>query len=238
MTQDKSQLKVPTTHSYTTMTLYPAILTDSPELLAQQLELAQQFLEVDTVQIDIIDGFFADNLTITPTELTEYEFGELQLDLHFMTEEPLDFLYETRDVKDLLPIRMLIAQVERLSSQADFLREARVENWKAGLSLDLFTPLDAVDPESWEALDCIQIMGISAGFQQQKFHPQALVTLEAVAKKVASLDRSIEIIVDGGVTLDQVIKLAQLGATGIAVGSSLWNASDPILQAEELSSIV
>lgn len=208
------------------MILYPAILSDSPDLIAEQLELSQLSEEVETVQIDIIDGLFAENVTVTPSDLVGQEFGDLTLDFHLMTEEPLDFVYEARDYKDELPIRAIIAQVEHLSNQPDYLKDVRNQEWKAGLSLNLFTPIDAIDPESWEFLDIVQIMGIEAGFQGQTFHPSALDTIREVAKKISQLDKNVEIIVDGGVTLQLIDRLREFGVTGVAVGSGLWQASD------------
>jgi ribulose-phosphate 3-epimerase len=208
------------------MTVYPAILSDSSEVVAQQLELAQFSDDVETVQIDIIDGWFADNVTVTPTDLVGLDFGELTLDLHLMTEEPLDFVYEARDSKKDLPIRAIIAQVEHMSNQADFIKDVRNQEWKVGLSLNLFTPIDAIDLESWEYLDAVQVMGIEAGFQGQTFHPTALDTIREVAKKVGQLDRPIELIVDGGVTLELLGRLQELGVSSVAVGSGLWSAPD------------
>jgi ribulose-phosphate 3-epimerase len=208
------------------MTVYPAILSDSPEVVAEQLELAQFSDDVEVVQIDIIDGWFADNVTVTPTDLVGQEFGELAIDLHLMTEEPLDFVYEARDCKESLPIRAIIAQVEHLSNQLDFLKDVRNQEWKAGLSLNLFTPIDAIDEESWEYLDIVQVMGIEAGFQGQTFHPAALDTVRELAKRVARLERPVEIVVDGGVTLDLIGRLQELGVSSVAVGSGLWRAPD------------
>ncbi len=56
------------------MTLFPAILTDSMTVLAQQLAVASECSVVETVQIDIIDGLFADNITVTPADCATQDF--------------------------------------------------------------------------------------------------------------------------------------------------------------------
>ncbi len=218
--------------------LFPAILTDSLAVLAQQLTVASKCSEVAAVQIDIIDGLFADNITVTPADCATQDFGELQVDFHFMTEEPLDYLYEAKEYAKTLPIRTLIAQVERLSSQADFLHDAHAYHWKAGFSLDLFTPLSAIDAESWETLDVVQIMAIEAGFQGKAFHEHAFEMLAKVAQKVAATERPIEIIVDGGVRPEHFLQLEELGATGVAMGSAIWSAPDSSAALDHLVSIL
>lgn len=215
------------------MTVFPAILSGDLAVVSQQLEQVITTDLVTTAHIDVIDGFFADTTTITPSDLVGQNFGELDLDLHLMTEEPLDFVYEIKDVKQHLPVRSIIAQVERLSNQAEFIRAVKVEGWKVGLALDLFTPVEAIDPESWRELDTVLVMGVEAGAQGQQFHTHALSTLLTVDERLqlqkqletqASDPRQPELIVDGGITTALLAQLKNHGATGVAVGSALWQA--------------
>ncbi|HKY73932.1 MAG TPA: hypothetical protein VJ246_01315, partial [Patescibacteria group bacterium] len=57
--------------------IYPSILTDSPSLVQKQLNLVLGL--VQGVQIDIIDGEFADNTTVTPVDLQTLTFGSLSV---------------------------------------------------------------------------------------------------------------------------------------------------------------
>lgn len=207
------------------MKIYPAILSDQPMEIKQQLAKAAAVKAVKLIQFDIIDSYFADNVTVTPTDLNQFELKDKQIDLHFMTHEPLDTLYETRNCQDL-PIRSVIAQVEKMSSQKHFIKEAKNEDWQPGLSLDLFTPLSAIDQASWTQLDVLQIMAIQAGFQGQKFNFLALEKLQQAAEFIAERNLAIELIVDGGVKLDNVVAVARAGADAVSVGSGLWQAED------------
>ena len=123
------------------MKIYPSILTHDLEVAQEQLALSQELSGVDTVQFDVIDGYYVDNLTLAPTALAELEYGELKVDLHLMVNEPLDFVYEARDMAKQLPVRAIIAQIERMSDQMSYVEEVRRNNWQVGLSLDLYTPL-------------------------------------------------------------------------------------------------
>ncbi len=207
------------------MKFYPAILSDNQAVIEKQLTQTLAMEDIDTIHFDILDGYFADNLTITPADLTRFDFADKQIDLHLMTYEPLDALYETRDYPDL-PVRSVIAQVEKLSYQATFLKDAKNENWQAGLALNLFTPLEEINNESWENLDILLIMGIEAGFQGQKFNFSALEKVQAAAELVEERQLPVEILVDGGVKLDNIIAIAEAGADSAAIGSSFWQAAD------------
>lgn len=206
------------------MNIYPALLSDSRSQLQQQIDKVKDIEGISVVQVDIIDGKFADNLTVTPADLPDLDWGELELDLHLMTEEPLDYVYELKDVKDSLPIRAVIGQVERMSNQSHFLEDVQKEGWQPGLSIDLFTPLEAIDEEALRFVKVLQIMGIEAGFQGKEFNSLALEKIAKLSKPAK--EAGVEIIVDGGVNLKTIGTIAKNGADSVAVGSLLWKSDD------------
>lgn len=221
------------------MNIYPALLSDSRAELQQQLdrvlsEAADKSIE--TVQVDIIDGKFAENLSITPADLPDIEWGELSIDVHLMTEEPLDYVYELIDYKDQLPIRAVIAQVERMSNITHFLEDVQKNGWLPGVSFDLHTDLNELEAEQLRFIKVIQLMGIEAGFQGQTFQPAVLSKIKQLAQACKTLE--IELLVDGGVNAESISSIAAAGATGVVVGSALWQSasiSDTIDTLQQLS---
>jgi len=107
------------------MNLYPTILTSSMATAEEQLALIKDNPKINVVQVDIIDGLFSDNLTIIPTDLVFMDFGDLKLDLHLQVEEPMDTFLEIESLANDLPIRSVIAQIERMTYQEDFLLEVK-----------------------------------------------------------------------------------------------------------------
>lgn len=208
------------------MKLYPSILTGSVTEAQEQVVWASSFDQIRTVQVDIIDGQFVDNETVTPTDLIEVDFGELSIDLHLLTEEPLDYVYETIEHKDAFTARSIIGQVERMSSQEDFVNTVKKNEWQVGLSLDLFTPFDAIEEASWAQLDIVQLMSIEAGFQGKEFHPTAFEKIRQLVALRKSLGRKFEIIIDGGVKPALLSKLEKAGVDSVVVGSGLWESQD------------
>lgn len=217
------------------MNLYPSILTSSTDEYQQQLSLVLDSGVVGVVQVDIVDGDFAENLTITPLDLVGIDHGGLELDFHLMTEEPMDYVRELVSIKEDLPIRAVISQVERMSFPKNYLEEVKSQGWKVGLSLDLYTHTSAIDKDIWNELDIIQLMTIEAGFQGQQFNQSALKKIAEI-KKLAKKD--LEIIIDGGVKINHASILEKNQVNGVTVGSGLWQADDPIVALQQYSQLM
>lgn len=209
------------------MQVYPSLLTDDEATFKHQLELVKGWPQISVVQVDVVDGLYADNLSLNPIDLTVFEFADKKIDFHLMSVEPVEELVELKNLKDHLPIRSVMAQVEKMSSQAEFIQSVKAEGWQVGLSLNLYTPLEAIDDQSWPELDQVQLMGIRAGFQGQEFNPAVLAEVERVVSWREQHHLNFEIIVDGGVKLDTVALLKKVGVDSVAVGSGLWQAPDP-----------
>lgn len=227
-----------------TIQLIPTILQSDLEEVRRQVNLAQQIPGVSLVQIDIMDGQLTEERSISLTDLTEVEFGDLKLDVHLLTEEPMDFVWELIEFKDYLPIQSVTAQIERMSHQADYLEELRKHDWQAGLSLELATPIEEIDPASFADTQIIQLMAIQLGSQGQTLNPLVYDRLDELSKVIAALPKSDihdtppAIWVDGGVRPTNLAQLKAHGATGVTVGSHLWRATDTIeayRQLQELS---
>jgi len=218
------------------MHLYPALLTDSVTTFVDELESVKDSSLIERVHVDIIDGNFVDNITLTPLDLSVIEFGGLGIDFHLMVEEPMDVVFECEAIREYLPIQRIIGQVERMSSQADFLHEVRRNGWQAALGLDIYTPLEAIDDDSWSELDAILLMGIEAGHQSQIFNIHVLEKAKEIRAQHPHGKR-INILLDGGVKTTNLGKILQSGADEVAVGSALWKSKQPLQVIEELFEI-
>ncbi|MEA2056219.1 MAG: hypothetical protein U9O78_00675 [Patescibacteria group bacterium] len=209
------------------MKIYPTILTDSIAVCQQQVREVSSVAEIETVQIDVIDGHYVDNLTVTPADLVEVNFFDLSLDFHLMVEEPLNHLYEILEFKDQLPARAVIAQIERMTCQSEFIKDVKKNGLKPGLSLDLFTPLEALDYETWNSeLEVIQLMAVEAGHQGQEMQPLLFEKLQKLKRLMQEYSVNWEIVVDGGVKITNVKRLEEAGVEAVSVGSQIWRAED------------
>lgn len=207
------------------MTIYPAILTQSRKEVLEQAGQLLPIEDIETIHVDILDGSLVDNLTITPLDLAEIDFDRFTLDLHLMTDEPLDYVYEVVSLPQPgMNLRAIIAQVEHLSGQLALVEEIKKHEWKAGLSLDFHTPLDAIDDNVWEKLDIIQLMAIEMGYQDQPFQMGIFDKLVELKQELKLRNLKPEIIIDGGVDPKNAKNLKTAGVDSISVGSYIWQA--------------
>lgn len=213
------------------------VLTGNLELAKKQIELAKNSNLLEAIQIDIVDGIFADNHTFTPQDLVDIDFGNLQIDFHFMTEEPMDYVWELEEYCRHLPIRAVFGQIEKMTYQEAFLEEVKKQEWRAGLALNLYTPIESIDDNSWEWMDAILLLGVEAGASGQEQNSFLFEKIKTVRQKILK-NEPMKIFVDGGVNSQNVTKLQTSGIDGVTVNSAFNNALNYKQAVEEFLSYV
>lgn len=210
------------------MQLTPTLLCGDINTFQTQLNLVQDFTEVPAIQVDVIDGLYADNVTITPADLAlaELDFGDLKLDYHLMTEEPMDYVWELLEHQPQLPVRAVYGQIEKMSNQENFLEMVQKQGWQAGLALNLYTPVSSIDEAAWEWLDGVLLMAVEAGEQGQVFQEQIFAKIAELKKLAEAKNHPLEIVIDGGVKMAHLAKLKAAGVSQAAVGSALFAVAD------------
>jgi ribulose-phosphate 3-epimerase len=201
------------------MQIYPSILTQSLELAQKQLDLVSG--NVATVQIDIIDGVYAPVKTITMQDIAELHPEKLTYDLHLQTADPVKHLDTWISSSQT---RAIYGQIEQMPSQQQFLQRIHALDIKAGLSVDLLTPVSLIDMNALKHLDVLQIMSIYAGTQGDVFQDGTVEKIREARVLIDTHHLSCELIVDGGITPETWKQCKQAGADSASVGSFLWKA--------------
>jgi ribulose-phosphate 3-epimerase len=202
--------------------IYPAILSDSPEFVQSELERFSRLNpRPQAVQIDIIDGQFTDNITIETGVVNELTTFGIPIDLHLMTVEPIEQLEEIWGNRQ---IRTIIAQIERMSSVTQFVSAVGEGGWHAGLSLDLYTPVETLADENLDGITVVQVMGGEAGVQHQELDQRVLQKISELAEWRVEVEAKFAIFVDIGVTEETASLLYKAGADGLMSGSYLQGA--------------
>lgn len=204
------------------MKIIPALLESDVDALVDKLTLVTDDARLDTVQVDVLDGSLSPRLTVTPYDLCQIDWTGLHVDFHLMTQDPLDYVWELAAQGSSIPVRAVAGHVERMSEQAAFLQAIRDRGWKAGLALDLDTPLDSVDDGAWSLLDQLVLLAVPLGQQGQNFDTHVLKKLHELADFLREARLTPEIMVDGGIKPAELGQLAAHGVTAAAVGSFLW----------------
>lgn len=195
--------------------IIPSILTNDPAELRRLVSLCEGVVE--RVSIDIIDGKFADNRTLTPDVLGEIE-TDLKIDFHLMVDEPINWVERcVRGQAD-----RIIGQVERMTDQIEFVGKVQEVGAKVGLALDLATPVSQVDSTILTNLDVILVMSVPAGFGGQKFHQ---IALDKINELIEIRTRDVSpytIHDDGGITLQSIYNVHKIGADEVSVGRKIF----------------
>lgn len=218
--------------------IVPAIIPTSRKDLEDKL--AQLSGLCEEVQIDIVDGVFAGPPSwpyVTDAREPEQmlkdgellpKAGEFRFEIDLMSADPESVagvwigLGATRltvhsESTRFIP-RFLESTRELYGHDAEFTPGLL----SLGLSIGIETDLALIEPHLRKT-DYVQFMGIrKIGHQGEPFDTRVLAKMRAFRNRYPT----IEIQVDGGVTLQNAATLLDAGVKRLVVGSALWKAPD------------
>lgn len=211
----------------------------SPSLMCMDLARFQEqiaFIDqhADYFHIDIMDGHFVPNLTLSPFFVGQVKkLASKPLDCHLMVTRPQDYIGElARAGADYITLHP-----ETLNGQAfRLIEEIRRHGMKVGLILNPETPVDAMKYYIHKA-DKITVMTVDPGFAGQPFIPEMLDKIAELKSWREREGLSFEIEIDGSCNQGTYKKLMAAGADVFIVGTSgLFNHADNIGDAWQLMS--
>src|SRR5581483_11466036 len=197
------------------MIVIPAILTNDLDELTALLLKAER--ATDRVQIDVIDGKFAENETIDPQVLKNISTF-LNFDFHLMVDEPVDWIDKCRSGER----NRVIGQIEMMKSQGEFVQKVKERRFLAGLAIDLETPVEKLDEKVLPLVDLILLMSVKAGWGGQEFNLDVWDKIKSAVEMRKKLDADFKITVDGGVTKELISEMAGQGVNEVFVGRRIF----------------
>lgn len=196
--------------------IVPSVLSNDPAEVRVLLSRCEGV--VDSVSIDIIDGKFADNKTIEPSILADFD-TTLKIDYQLMVHEPINWI--ERCVHGQAD--RIIGHIELMRDQVEFVGKVQEVGLSVGLALDLPTQVYRLDPTILTNLDVVLVMSVPAGFGGQKFDDRAL---EKISKldEIRVRDRTpYKIQDDGGITFDRIDDVRLAGVDEVSIGRKLFD---------------
>ena len=172
----------------------------------------------DWIHVDVMDGHFVPNITIGPAVVKALRPHTAKpFDVHLMIS-PVDpmldgFAEAGADIITVHPeagphLHRTIQRVKSLGK-------------KAGVSLNPATPAKALDYVLGD-VDLVLVMSVNPGFGGQKFITSQLKKIEAIARRIAKDNLTVELEVDGGID-PQTARLAlDAGATALVAGTAAF----------------
>ena len=174
----------------------------------------------DLVHVDVMDNHYVPNLTFGPLVCKALRSYGIQapLDVHLMVE-PVDALIPAFAEAGA----SFISFHPEASKHPDrTLQLIRSLGCKAGLAFNPGTPIEMLD-YLLDKTDMILVMSVNPGFSGQSFIPSALQKLSDIRKKIDASGLSIRLEIDGGVTPQNIGKIAAAGADTFVVGAAFFS---------------
>ena len=195
--------------------IIPSILTSSTQELNSLLKQIENVAE--RVHIDIIDGIFSQEETITPKDVSETSFLT-DFDYHLMVDKPLSWINQIEHGSSV----RVIGQIEKMVNQRFFCETVKSHGSLAGLALDLNTPIDNLESDALSLCSVILVMSVKAGLGGQEFDDMAIDKIEELSKLREHAFFPYVIVDDGGITFENIDDVRLAGVDEVVIGRRLF----------------
>jgi len=198
--------------------IFPSMIASDLAHLADEIA-AVVGAGVDGLHFDVMDGNFVPNITLGQDLVRAARpLTDLPFDAHLMVTQP-----------DVIAPPIIEAGANRISVHPEIgghlqrsLSHLRALGATPGVAINPATPPEGI---AWvlDDIDYVLVMSVNPGFSGQEFIPASMRKIEALSKLVARTGREIRIMVDGGVSPENIRTLAEAGASDFVVGAGLFN---------------
>lgn len=173
------------------------------------------------IHIDVMDGQFVPNISFgIPVIKAIRPVTDKVFDVHLMIDEPVRFIKEFVDAG----ADMITVHAEACKHLHRTVQVIKSYGIKAGVVLNPATPLSAVE-EILPEVDMVLLMSVNPGFGGQKYIETTTDKVRRLRRMISERKLTVDIEVDGGVTLDNAEMLIEAGANIFVAGSAVYKGS-------------
>lgn len=171
------------------------------------------------VHLDIMDGHFVPNISFGP-EISALigKATTLPLDCHLMISNPELFVEEFARIGS----HYITVQAESTWHLDRILNRIRELGAKPAVSINPATPIENIQ---WilDLVDMVLVMSVNPGFGGQSLIPYCLDKI----RKLREMKPNLDIEIDGGIKLDNILDAKKAGANIFVVGSAIFKTDSP-----------
>lgn len=172
----------------------------------------------DMLHLDVMDGHFVPNITFgAPVIKSIRNTSNIVFDVHLMISDPLkyaeDFVKAGADI--------ITFHIESDSNTKETIEKIKSLSCKVGLSVKPKTPIEEVFTYL-EDVDMVLVMTVEPGFGGQSFMHDQMEKISRLKMKLAEMNKTIDIQVDGGINEETVSIASKAGANVFVAGSAVF----------------
>ena len=202
----------------------------APSLLAANFLTLQQDCDMlnksqaEWFHLDVMDGRFVPNISYGPMIIEFIRKTTTKVcDVHLMIEEPEKYAEAFKKAgADILTVH-----IEACRHLHRNIQQIKNLGMKAGVALNPHTPVDSLK-DVLQDIDMVLIMSVNPGFGGQSFIPKTLDKITTLKRMINEAGLSVQIEIDGGVTLENAPAIIAAGADILVAGNTVFKSPDPI----------
>lgn len=172
----------------------------------------------EVIHVDVMDGSFVPNISIGPGVIKSIRpYSDSFFDVHLMIDEPIRYIDKFVDAgADGITVHF-----EACEDLDATLRKIESYGVKVGVSIKPATSPEVLKPYL-DRLDLVLIMSVNPGFGGQSFIPSALEDIAYIKSLAESMNKDLQIEVDGGIYQHNVEQVLEAGANLIVAGTAVF----------------
>jgi ribulose-phosphate 3-epimerase len=209
--------------------IYPSLMAIAQKDLAKEINLLQPHCA--GFHLDVMDNIFVPNLLWNnPDEINEIvKMIKNQVWIHLMIEKP-DVFYEQL----VLPAGSLVSfHIESKVDVFCFAKTIKEKKHQVSLAMRPKTPVEKV-LSFFDIVDQILIMSVEPGASGQTFLESSFEKISALVKYREQHNAHFSIGVDGGVSKNNIKRLAQEGVDDFAIATAIFGEQDHVVALQKL----
>ena len=203
-----------------TYKLSPSILAADVARLGEELDKIEK-AGADYVHIDVMDGLFVPNISFgLPIVKGLRKESKLYFDVHLMIENPINYV-ERFALAGSDGITVHAEACEDLSMTIDAIRDLKKD---AGVAISPGTDIDDV-VKVLDKISMVLVMTVYPGYGGQQIIKETFEKVRKLRKIINEKGLDVDIEVDGGVDLDNIVEIIDAGANVFVAGTKVFEGN-------------